>query len=456
MMTCDERVFGVRFALLAVALGGLGLGSVSAESAHEAAGETDHTKPLPVDAHRQAREDRGLVRPDEPTTQPADDASVPLWEWSALTGDWLGLRPAMARKGITIEPWWILDTSQNWHGGRNTEGGAFRHLFGLDMTFETEPLLDIPGGTFFVQYYLHDGPDASVDDTGDFQVFNNIDADGRSQVAELWYEQRLLDDRLRFVIGKIDANCEFAYLDHGVEFMHSSPGFTPSIFVFPSYPDPALSANVFIYPFEWMYLGFGVYDGALANGIRTGSYGPSNFSHEDLFYIAEGGVTWSAGADRLDGRFGVGGWYHNGTFERFDGGQQNGVGGFYLLLDQLVYREKPDQPDNGEGIGLFACYGHTNREVSEIDHHLSGGLAWTGGLPGRDDDVLGVGANYVHFSQVGGSEFSDHHELAYELFYKFQLTPALAIKPDLQYITNPGGTGLPDAFVATLRIEMAF
>ena len=132
--------------------------------------------------------------------------------------EWFGLRPAMADAGVTIKPWIIVDWSQNWHGGVNTQGSAFRHLFGGDITLDAEKVFEIPGGTLFAQYQNQNGDNGSLD-TGDFQIYSNIDADGRSQVSELWYEQRLLDDRLRIKIGKVDANTEFNYVDHGAEFI---------------------------------------------------------------------------------------------------------------------------------------------------------------------------------------------------------------------------------------------
>ena len=394
------------------------------------------------------------VRADDASSERKVEAAASAPGWHDAVEDGFGLLPAMADAGVTIEPWMIIDWSQNWHGGANTEGSAFRHLFGADITLDAEKVFGIPGGTLFAQYQNQHGENGSLD-TGDFQIYSNIDADGRSQVAELWYEQLLWDDQLRIKIGKVDANGEFNYVEHGLEFIHSSPGFTPTTIVFPTYPDPAMSVNVFVYPTDWAYVGFGLYDGALQKGFRTGSRGPSTFAHEGLFYIGEGGLTWSVGEDALDGRLGLGGWYHNGTFERFDKDTQNGTGGFYLVFDQLVTRENPDDAEDEQGVGVFVSYGRADPDVADADHHFSAGLAWTGPIEGRDDDVLGFGVNYVHFSQETGSGFTDHHETAYELFYKIEIAPQISIKPDLQYIANPGGQGLPDAFVATLRIEVS-
>jgi len=45
--------------------------------------------------------------------------------------------------------------------------------------------------------------------------------------------------------------------------------------------------------------------------------------------------------------------------------------------------------------------------------------------------------------------------LAFELTYAAQITPALALQPDLQYIIHPGGdSSLGDALAIGLRISL--
>jgi len=65
-----------------------------------------------------------------------------------------------------------------------------------------------------------------------------------------------------------------------------------------------------------------------------------------------------------------------------------------------------------------------------------------------------LGAQAIHFSDHFRA--SSEYETAYELFYRLQLTPWFSIKPDLQYIANPGGKGTPDALAATVRVQVSF
>lgn len=74
-----------------------------------------------------------------------------------------------------------------------------------------------------------------------------------------------------------------------------------------------------------------------------------------------------------------------------------------------------------------------------------------GPIPGRAGDAAGLMASYVRFTDEPRAGFGDDYELAVELFYKLRIMPWRALKPDFQYILNPGGRGLPNASVGTLR-----
>lgn len=388
-----------------------------------------------------------------PAGEPAD-----LLSREYGTGNWFGLRELLKKYGIALDLEANADYSHNFQGGLR-RGDAFRYILNFNLVVETEPLLGIKGGTFFVGAQNHSGKNGTGKLTGDVQGFDNIDAPDFTQLSELWYEQKLFEDKLRIKIGKFDANTEFAAVEYAGEFIHSSPGFGPTILGFPSYPDPATSVAIFAQPLDDWYLGAGLFDGATQDGRfgRTGNRGPSTFWGEpsDLFLIGETGFNWSI-KDSLPGRAGVGLWHHTGTFDRFDGGTQGGTTGVYLVLDQLLWRENPADDKDDQGIGAFFQYGWADPRISAVDHHVGLGLAWSGAIPSRDQDVLGIMASYVHFSNEPGAGFVDDSELAVEAFYRWQLAPWFSIKPDLQYIMNPGGSGLDDALVLTLRAQMKF
>lgn len=337
----------------------------------------------------------------------------------------------------------IVDSSQSLRGGQTVHRGAIRHLFELSLSAPTMPLFGWSGGTLNATFQSQAGRDGSML-IGDLQVFSNIDADGRNQVSELWYEHVWEDSPWRVRLGKVDANTQIAFVENGLEFLQSSMGFSPTIFVMPTYPDPAFSVNVFYEPDEGFFTGVGIYDGSLAQGIYTGSRGPGQlFRGSDVFVIGKAGWRWNAGitleddSPSLPGRFAAGAWFHNGQFDRFDGASQSGTSGIYLLMDQKVYRES-DDPEDSQGVGVFAQYGYADPDVSPFGHHLGTGFTWTGAMPGRDQDVLGLGLSWAGLSRRPGAGFA-------------------AVVFDLQHIANPSGRNdIPDALVGTVRMILSY
>ena len=88
------------------------------------------------------------------------------------------------------------------------------------------------------------------------------------------------------------------------------------------------------------------------------------------------------------------------------------------------------------------------------EHYFGFGAEWTGPFPGRAEDRLGLGLFQVEFSREAG--LARGRERAIEFYYRIQVTGFLYVKPDMQYITNPGGSSNPDALAAGIRMGIFF
>jgi porin len=406
----------------------------------------------------QRKETEALPEKENTAAEEWFGSDLPWWKWSHLSGNWGGWRSSLSDAGISLEAANILDWARVASGGLRRRSTA-RNLLDLRLTVDLKLLTGMDAGTIWARYYSHFGRSGSRD-AGDIQGFSNIDLDDhRHQLAEVWYEQRFFNEALRLKIGKVDANTEFAFTESGAEFLNSSMGFSPTIVGLPTYPDPATGVNLFLYPTEHLYAGFGAYDGAGQRGVQTGSRGPATFFRglNKLFYIGEVGTKWSIPGFALPGRLGIGGWHHNDSFDRFNGGRKSGTAGFYLFLDQLIWCGESAKEDEPKGIGMFFQYGSADGAVSEIKRHVGGGFVWTGPIAGRDEDTLGTGITWVRFSGAAGAGFDKGHELAVETFYKISITGWLSAKPDLQYIVNPSGArSINNALVPGMRFEWTF
>lgn len=85
------------------------------------------------------------------------------------------------------------------------------------------------------------------------------------------------------------------------------------------------------------------------------------------------------------------------------------------------------------------------------------GLIWTGAIPTRDDDQLGLGMTVVKFSEARGAGFHYDDEVCVESYYMIRALKWLKVKPDVQYIVHPGGiAGQSNALALTLQILADF
>ena len=388
------------------------------------------------------------------TTQPNVTPTASGFD-NNMTGDWWGLRQRLQDAGITVGATLMLEGFRNFRGGIDATQAVGATTFDLNLALDTERLLHWHGGEFYVDLENHAFRNPSTALVGDLQIFDKQNSPPYLQILEIWYQQKLFDDKIRVKIGKVDANTEFSVIDNGLPFFNSSTQVSPTIFVFPTTPDPMPSVNVFFTPNESYYASFGAY---YAN--RSDRFGDLMDDPADIqstafgtFLIGETGLKWHA-APILEqaGNLKLGAWGHTGTFTRFDGTQQDGTYGYYAILDQTIWQPK-GEPDNGRGVRTFLEYGRTQSDINPIDRHIGGGITWTGAIDARPNDILGFSPQYAHITSQAG--LPHPFELALETLYQWQLSSRAFVQPDLQYIVHPGGK-YSNALVATLRLQISF
>jgi porin len=74
--------------------------------------------------------------------------------------------------------------------------------------------------------------------------------------------------------------------------------------------------------------------------------------------------------------------------------------------------------------------------------NVSGGGVYTGLIPGRDEDRLGLGITFAQRNTLLDpqemDELPEHAaEVSIELAYRIQLLPSIAMQPDFQYVIAP-------------------
>lgn len=320
----------------------------------------------------------------------------------------------------------VYDASLNVQGGVD-QGFTGRALVGISFDYSLTK-----NWSFYAEAQLQRGDNGSLK-VGDIQAYSNIDEADFSKLYELWFEGHFINNKLRIKFGQIDANTEFAFADNAGEFINSSMGFSPTIGFLPTYPDPTMGITAF----------YKLNDDLTS---AVGIFSDENNQFDDQFVIGEGQFKFD------DVLFKVGVWQWHSPLVIFnDAKTKQQTSGGYLVVEGAFNW----QLFSSSSAGWFLQAGVSDDQLSELDTHLGLGVVWNDLLV-REGDLLGFGVTHVTTSKFLRNELASS-ETAFELFYKYQWSDYLSLKPDLQFILSPAVQRETDnALVATLRIEVSF
>jgi len=414
--------------------------------------------------------------PSEETSSPAAAAteapeaaqSPSLLEHETLTDRWFGAGDALAARGLTLNLSATQIYQANVHGGLATRRHSNRYTgsYDLELTYDLGQAGLIPGGRF---YTLAEGSwRQGIGDESVGSLFNvNDDADGNRSidVTECWYEQGFLDEKVRVRLGKIDLTggfechgCPVSFdgnsfaNDETTQFLNSALVNNPTI----PFPENGLGVIVHVEPTEWWYVSAGIGD-AEADARETGFNTAFDARHYSVSLFETGLVPHvETTGGPLTGAYRVGLWYdpQPKAFWKDPPQMKRDAGGFYLRADQQVLRETADPADR-QGLGVFFRFGLTDERVNPIQKFWSTGCQYQGLVPGRDDDVLGVGMARGLTNRRAG--FTADNETGLAVYSAMAVAPWLTVSPHLQYLKNPGGMRESrDATVAGVRVLATF
>lgn len=399
-----------------------------------------------------------------------------------LTGDWNGLRPWLEARGITISLTQTSDLLGNPAGGIR-QAAAYDGLFEPEVDIDLAKLIGWTGGSVHVAGYVIQGHGLSQDDIGNLLTVSSIEAPAGGKLGEFWFQQSLFDDMLAVKVGRILADQNFVISNTAALFVNSTFGFPGSFATDlpnggPAYPNAAPGAQIILKPLpSWAF------QAAIFEGDPSGASFDIDGSRDGgVFAIAEFAYAFSPskGGGGLPGTYKVGAWYDSQAFDNLSVAT-NGVslasplssgipapeGGsyaFYGVVDQLIWRE-PGTDDQGLS-GFVRATVSPQADRNEINWYVDLGLSYTGLLPGRPSDVVGIGFAYANMSPDiadlarATNAYSNttgpipDYEAVIEITYQAAVAPWLSVQSFLQYIIHPGGNA-PDPANSTGPIENA-
>jgi porin len=246
---------------------------------------------------------------------------------------------------------------------------------------------------------------------------NNSGSGSYSRFNQLWWQQTMLNGRLKIQVGKIDEKTHFnqnrVASSDGRYFMMQSLVYSQTI----AFPSEGLGFNLHYLLTPRINLDAGLAD-ANGNPQNKPSNSINSFLEGDYFeaiqadFMPPMGAVW---APLGEGHYRLMGW-HTAPAESHGAG-----GGVVLSVDQEVPR----------GLVPFLRVGYSPQGVYRTQTEVDWGVVSVTPL-GRESDRLGIGASWAKLSSPSTSD-----QLALELFYRAEVVGGFQIAPDVQFVFNP-------------------
>ncbi|WOL26913.1 carbohydrate porin [Pseudomonas fragi] len=417
----------------------------------------------------------------------ADEAFSADSKW--MTGDWGGERTRLIEQGIDIKADYVGEVGANLHGGYNDDKTArYSDQFGLGVALDLQKLWGWDNTQAKIQLTNRNGQNISNDRVGDPRagtLSSSQEVYGRGhmvRLTQLWIQHQFLDGKLDVKAGYFgegeDFNtfpCEFQNL----AFCGSQVGnWATNLWYNWPVSQAALRVKYNITP--ELYAQIGAYN-----------QNPSQLEHGNGFKLSGSGtkgtvlpveLVWSPKVNDLPGEYRVG--YYKSTAPADDvkvnitnDGQDYRVRdskhGYWFVVQQQLTSHNGDA---SRGLHIAANATFHDKQTNIVDNYQSLMFVYKGPFDARPKDDIGIGAARIHVNDdvkksaelinasIGATDFSDplytplrNTEYNYELNYGFHVTNWLTVRPNLQYITHPGGVDQVDnALVAGLKIQSTF
>jgi porin len=267
-------------------------------------------------------------------------------------------------------------------------------------------------------------------------------------ITQAYIRQNLWGNKVQYTVGKIFApNFVDAYpfFDDNRQFLNQAFSTSPTI----ASPLRGAGAVATVYPTNGgLYVLGGVYS---ANSSDTGWTVDEVFDTGELFYqlevgwsaLARSGVPIQARGPMDSNNIHLTGWYKDAQPEASNPTLQPQARG-------LAFNANMTMSDN---LMWFFRAGLSEGWVN--DRAMSVGLGWR--PTEQYSDLFGVGLGWVRPNSELLPEPFQREQVTAEAFYRFHITPNLAITPDLQYIKDPSlNPGVDTLWVAGLRARVTF
>jgi porin len=414
-------------------------------------------------------------------TIPGDGTSPAPVPW--LLGDWNGARTRLLNAGIDFQFGYVSEVAGNATGGQRQQV-AYTDQWTVGTTFDLTKLGVVPGGTIQVTWTDRNGSNLSDDaGLGTLQQVQEVFGRGQTlRLTDFWYDQKFVGGAVDWKIGRMPFGEDFASFAcdfQNLTFCGAQPGNLVGNYIY-NWPVSYWATRLKLNLPGFGYFQFGVFDS---------NPGYLNVAQSALPVIYSGStgalipveLGWLPKFGDLQGSYKFGGWYDtssapdvvtdiNGNPAVLSGlplAQSRGRYGGYVSFVQEVMRRS--QASSAGALSLFLNATMADRRTATTDYQIAGGLTYTGPFRTRHQDDIGFGVGTTHVnSRIAWSEelqnlagqnlvgFSpvavQGNEYTMEFYYTYRPLAGLQVRPNIQYVIDPGGTSAnPNALVFGLK-----
>ena len=401
------------------------------------------------------------------------------YEGKTLTGDWGGSRTDLFERGVAFRGDYVGEAMGVVDGGYGETGARYAQQVRVGVDLDMGKLAGWDGGAFHFTLNDRRGRSTSVDFVGNRFPIQEAYGGQYTRLTELSYDQTFNAGRSYYKLGYYAMGNQFGLHSLLTHFVNAA---------FCAHP-LAMSGNSgwYNYPMaRWggefaqqispavnVRTGWFQVNPNLGGNIERNAFRPFVSGTTGSLFPVE--VTWTpAKGSRYAGVYKFGGYYDTSRVDKrgLDTSPTTGRQGAYVLAEQRLTQESADP---SRGLTAFAQYMVSDTDTAQIKRWYALGGVYQGiGARAQDSIALGyvgadindrlVDARRATLAAGGVPTDSPLYNLSqaeelFELSYSFQVNPWLMIRPDVQYIVNPGTfnySGTDNAWAVGVQAKVTF
>lgn len=387
-----------------------------------------------------------------------------------LLGDWNGKRTELAGKGVKFDANIAADAAYLANGGRD-EGNAptVASQFWLGSTLDMEKLAGWEGVTIRAAMSARQGQSTTVDDLQDRSApqLANVQANyGRgnqkTRLSELSIEKNFKEQGVSIKVGRLGLGMDFNVMAcdfQSTAFCAAQMGkWQGSMWM--NTPVSQWGGRVKYQVTPEVFTQVGVYEYNPENALERHGWNLDTDNADGVTIPVE--MVWQLKSfvNGLPGSYRVGGIYNTADdaknqkdIANTTDAKNRTYGGWLAVEQQLT-----STGSSRQGLHSFANFTWHDRTTTKVDNSQQLGVKYIGLFDSHPNDILGLAVNRIHVNdRVTNPVFNASAEYNVELNYSYNPTKWLMIRPNLQYVINPGSTNnVDDAFVLGLGTKIVF